>query len=354
MKSKIFRDIVIFFALVSLASDCNKEDHDPPEGFDTLIVKKISVTPETGNTNTEFKFIAEWMVSFEDPLIMCRWDFNYTGEEDIFWDTDWGANEITHTFESKGDYIIFVEAKNGVIGHDVEHALKSTNLTVSLPDNTPPLASFTVNPDIGFPNESFTVDASSSLDVEDPIEMLQVRWDWEDDGTYDTEYTTEKLADHAYQEPGNYTIKLQVKDTEELTGEKTLDVIVEVPGGNPCPGVPTVTDVDGNEYPTVLIGDQCWMKENLKTTKYNDGLPIPNVTDNIEWYWLTTGAYVWYENDNTWKEKYGAMYNWTAVDNPGGLCPTGWHVPTFNELTELRDYIGGTNSTGKKLNPADR
>ena len=74
-----------------------------------------------------------------------------------------------------------------------------------------------------------------------------------------------------------------------------------------CPGTPTVTDIDGNTYNTVLVGDQCWMKENLKTTTYSNGTAIPNVTDDNDWTNLTSGAFVWYDNDITWKDKYGAL-----------------------------------------------
>jgi len=115
-------------------------------------------------------------------------------------------------------------------------------------------------------------------------------------------------------------------------------------GGAPCPGMPTVTDIDGNVYNTVLIGAQCWMKENLKTTTYRTGTAIPNVTDDNAWSNLSTGAYVWHDNDISRKDKYGALYNWFTTVDPNGLCPTGWHVPTNDEWNNLTDYIGGTGS----------
>jgi len=114
--------------------------------------------------------------------------------------------------------------------------------------------------------------------------------------------------------------------------------------GDPCPGMPTVTDIDGNVYNTVQIGSQCWMKENLKTTTYQNGTSIPNVTDANAWSNLTTGAYVWYDNDISCKDKYGALYNWVTTIDANGLCPTGWHVPTHDEWTDLTDYIGGISS----------
>jgi len=105
-------------------------------------------------------------------------------------------------------------------------------------------------------------------------------------------------------------------------------------------GTSTIKDVDGNVYNTVLIGTQCWMKENLKTTRYRNGTPIEYPgTNNSAWQNNTTGAYAWYDNDIIWKESYGALYNWHAVNNTNGLCPTGWHVPSDAEWIQLFDYV---------------
>jgi uncharacterized protein (TIGR02145 family) len=112
--------------------------------------------------------------------------------------------------------------------------------------------------------------------------------------------------------------------------------------GGTCPA--TVSDYDGNVYNTVQIGNQCWMKENLKTTKYNNGTDIPLVTDNIEWGNLTTPGYCWYDNaEASYKKTYGALYNWYTVST-GNLCPTGWHVPTDGEWKQLEMYLGMSQS----------
>jgi uncharacterized protein (TIGR02145 family) len=110
----------------------------------------------------------------------------------------------------------------------------------------------------------------------------------------------------------------------------------------------TVKDIDGNVYKTVKISNQIWMAENLKTTKYNDGIAIPNITDNTAWSALTTPALCWYDNDEINKNKYGALYNWFAV-NTNKLCPTGWHVPSDAEWTTLTTYLGGESVAGVKL-----
>ncbi|MBE0640364.1 MAG: hypothetical protein IH598_17770 [Bacteroidales bacterium] len=108
--------------------------------------------------------------------------------------------------------------------------------------------------------------------------------------------------------------------------------------GTSCPGTPTVSDIDGNVYNTVLIGEQCWMKENLKTTTFRNGTPIPNVTNGDDWTNLTTGAYSWYGNLIEWKESYGALYNWFAIVDPNELCPEGWHVPSWDSWTQLINF----------------
>lgn len=110
------------------------------------------------------------------------------------------------------------------------------------------------------------------------------------------------------------------------------------------------SDFDNNNYATVQIGTQIWMAENLKTTHYKNGAAITYPgTDNAAWQNNTTGAYAWYNNDEaTYKNTYGALYNWYAV-NTGNLCPTGWHVPTDAEWTTLTTYLGGEGIAGGKL-----
>lgn len=100
-----------------------------------------------------------------------------------------------------------------------------------------------------------------------------------------------------------------------------------------------VTDKDGNTYKTVLIGSQTWMAENLKTTKYNDGTSIPNVTDDKTWLALKTPAYCWFNNSISNKDNYGAYYNWYVVGT-GKLCPSGWRVPSEADWNVLSVLLG--------------
>ena len=101
----------------------------------------------------------------------------------------------------------------------------------------------------------------------------------------------------------------------------------------------TVKDADGNVYHTVTIGNQTWMIENLKTTRFNDSTLIPLVTDSAAWINLKTPGYCWYNNDSTtFNGTYGTLYNWFAV-NTGMLAPKGWHVATEAEWTTLESNV---------------
>jgi len=105
-------------------------------------------------------------------------------------------------------------------------------------------------------------------------------------------------------------------------------------------GSGTVKDADGNVYKTVKIGNQVWMAENLRTTTFNDGTPIPKITDGDEWSELFTPGYCFFDNldDTDNIKKYGALYNWYAVNNEK-FAPKGWHVPTDSEWTILEKYL---------------
>ena len=158
-------------------------------------------------------------------------------------------------------------------------------------------------------------------------------------------------------DPGHNTIVWNVTEVGELMGD---DIVFKVkagevaanfitapstkPNDNPCPS--TLTDYDGNIYNTVQIGQQCWMKENLRTTKYADGTSI--ALGSIP---STTIAYRYYPDNNSSNvNTYGYLYNWKAVmrnssssdANPSGvqgICPTGWHVPSDEEWKQLTNYV---------------
>jgi uncharacterized protein (TIGR02145 family) len=112
------------------------------------------------------------------------------------------------------------------------------------------------------------------------------------------------------------------------------------------------TDGDNNNYPVVKLGEYTtWMAENLKTTKYKDGTPVPNPTINVDtpdsWMWANEG-YCWYNNDSRYKDIYGALYKLNSVKS-GKLCPAGWHAPNNAEWGYLTSFLGGLTEAGGKL-----
>ncbi len=130
-----------------------------------------------------------------------------------------------------------------------------------------------------------------------------------------------------------------------------------------------VTDMDGNVYKTVKIGDQWWMAENLRVTHYQNGETIPNITNNVQWANDLLGGSCIYNNGIIYNNPpivyltaYGRLYNWHAVIHSGGIAPKGWHVPTDSEwkkleinlgmnLTDLdnKNWRGGASNVGGKL-----
>jgi uncharacterized protein (TIGR02145 family) len=114
----------------------------------------------------------------------------------------------------------------------------------------------------------------------------------------------------------------------------------------------TVSDIDGNTYSTVSIGNQVWMGENLKVTKFNDQNPIALVLDDTQWSSQTQAAYCYYQGDITNSNDYGNMYNWYVVNNSRNVCPTGYHVPSITEWEELITFLGGNAVAGGKLKEA--
>lgn len=103
----------------------------------------------------------------------------------------------------------------------------------------------------------------------------------------------------------------------------------------------------GNQkFATVKIGTQIWMKENLNVDHYRNGDLIPQVMDSRLWDKLKTGAWCYYQNDKANGKKYGKLYNWYAVNDPRGLAPKGWHIPTLKEFYKLKAEV---NADGNKL-----
>jgi uncharacterized protein (TIGR02145 family) len=162
----------------------------------------------------------------------------------------------------------------------------------------------------------------------------------------------ETLIDAAWEECHPVTVNLKLGGVGGAGGqiEGGFTYIIKEKCCFEC-GESTVLDADENVYQTVQIGTQCWMAENLKTTRFHDldATLISNVTDVAAWLNSTTSAYCWYDNDySTYGSVYGALYNWHAVET-GKLCPTGWHVPTDEEWKTMEMFLGMSESAANSI-----
>lgn len=135
--------------------------------------------------------------------------------------------------------------------------------------------------------------------------------------------------------PSEGSIRWNGLDFEGYDGQRWKSFTNNTPNGGE-----TIRDIDGNIYTIVTIGTQTWMRENLKTSRYNSGLPIPELTMLEEWMVDEKGARCWYWNDQQYDQSRGKLYNFYATINPEGLCPEGWAVPNDADWTILSDFLG--------------
>lgn len=212
----------------------------------------------------------------------------------------------------------------------------------------PPVASFIA--------DKTQIKEGETINFTDQSTNITTGWNW-DFG--DGRTSTTKNPSHTYDTTGAYDVSLTASNSYGSDIEIKTDYITVSPlsTNEACTGTPTVTDYDGNTYNTVKIGNQCWMKENLKTTHYSDGTEIPLVESSNEWGNLTQKdkAYCFYDNNSANANTYGALYTWTAAmngasssgSNPSfvqGVCPTGWHLPSDTEWRELWMALGMTEA----------
>jgi hypothetical protein len=203
----------------------------PPEA-------SFSAHPTSGTVDTPFDFDASGSSDAQTPAsqLQVRWDW----EGDAVWDTGWSTvKTITHTFDQSGSYDVALEVRDGVDLRDV--ATQTIHVSTLAPT-----AAFGVLPTVGTTETAFQVDASASVDDETPTSQLEVRWDWENNGTWDTGFSTVKQASHTYGTPDTYEIAMQVRDEQGLTDTTTRSVTVQaVASGQPPTAAFTVSPAQG-------------------------------------------------------------------------------------------------------------
>lgn len=214
----IFSDVAEYADLISpdaaaIWEESGQLENHPPQA-------EFTVSPPNGFTDTSFKLNAGASSDREDASgdLQVRWDFDGDGA----WDTGFSTTKlVTRQFFLPGTYQVRMEVL------DTQGATDDTTRQVTVyQTSSAPIASFTVSPESGRQSDVFTFDASSCYDAEDPLSLLEVRWDFQNNGVWDTEFSTSKAAIWIFGQPGEYVVKLEVRDTDGLTGSTTRKVNV--------------------------------------------------------------------------------------------------------------------------------
>lgn len=227
---------------------------------------------------------------------------------------------------------------------DASVSTKSTFYIAQASGNNPPNAIFTVTPAAGSTATIFYVNGNDSYDQEDKYQV-KARWDWNDDGIWDTQYSVGKTGTHTYATTGTYTIRLEIKDSEGLTDTASHTISVgAIPfTAQPCPGLPSI-NYGGATYHTVLIGSQCWLRENMDigtmiiidTNQSNNGIIEKYCFDD-----LASNCII-----------YGGLYQWNeamqydSIAGAQGICPPGWHIPDDSEWKVLEGFVDDVYGPG--------
>ncbi len=233
--------------------------------------------------------------------------------------SSFNSDTLIYSWEDIGEYPIFTISKDdgGSIWVDTMKISIVADIPIAKASTTTPLLSA---------NDTIRL-YGNATEVFGKI----VKWEWDvgNTGTFIETTPDSNIAQIAPSiGPKNFPILLKVTDEDGNIAVDSTHVAV----------MGKVADIDGNTYNTILIGEQEWTIENLRTTKFNDGASIPHVEEKIKWIGLTSSAYCYYDNDENNREKYGIMYNWYTVDTKK-LAPEGWHVPSYLEYLELRNFL---------------
>lgn len=284
------------FLIILLVLGCEREDTKPP------FVKFIS--PPLGITVLERDTIL-MEVEITDNRNIANVKFYYHYDE-VFVTTKPPYIYHLPTAGKRGIMQLMVKATDsaGNVGRTENH-----HIIVS--SNTNPVAAFEIDDrEIG-QGEEFFVNAQGSYDVEDSLEDLVFRWDWESDGLWDTDYFNTVEQSHIYSEAGAYMVTLEVKDQQGNTNQTKQEIIIKRLFSDPR---------DGQEYEYVTLGDQTWMAENLN--------------------YLVQNSWCYNKNVDSCKTN-GRLYSFGAAISS---CPIGWHLPNDEEWMVLEKFLGMNES----------
>ena len=308
--------IIVIFVLVIVFPTCQEEENEQPNRWPECNI----ILPEEHSEIEQGEVVLIATDASDDDANLEYVRFTINGEEvakvELF-----PYNYSWNTTDYPPDYYE-LEA----IATDTKDKINRGSIMVSIVEPTLPDSL----PEANFEADLTDIKVGAEVHFTDTLSKYATAWFW-DFG--DGHTSAEQSPSHIYDSVGTYHVKLKVINPtgmDSLIKENYINVdsTIEYGGG--------VTDIDGNHYSTVIIGEQEWMAENLKVGTYKDGTPI---TYNEGQWDVGQAYYCWYENDSAqYAPNYGALYSQSAVAS-GNLCPDGWHIPINTEWLDLTGYI---------------
>ncbi|MCF8228739.1 MAG: hypothetical protein K9G58_03940 [Bacteroidales bacterium] len=301
-KTKLISVLSLLIILSFVYSSCKKQDEkvvDP----NTSPEANFLAIPKLGTMDTLFVFDASISKDKEDDIskLLVRWDI----DGDSIWDTDWSDEKVfNYQYDTTGNYDVQLEVM------DTKGLKNTTSQDIQV--LLAPVANFTLNNTSGTTSSIFEFDASGSINGEGTSDFIEVRWDFNGDGEWDTYWSYDKIVTHQYKYPGEYEAILMIRDIDYLYDTSSRSIQIVNVG---CEGISQI-EYGGKIYNTVEIGGQCWLKENISI--------------NTGTNWIVT-------YDSNYLETYGRLYDKSTA--LFGACPSGWHLPSDYEWCILTSYV---------------
>jgi uncharacterized protein (TIGR02145 family) len=161
------------------------------------------------------------------------------------------------------------------------------------------------------------------------------------------------VGDTLFVGDGSFVIIPGISEANQTTGGGTTGTTLHTCGAENIHNAEltygSMTDQEGNDYKTIVIGTQEWMAENLNTSIYRNGDAIATSLNDAGWQSTMIGAWTHYNSEASYTCPHGKLYNWYACVDTRQLCPSGWHVPTDGEWNTLMDFLGGMDVAGGKM-----
>jgi len=309
---------LIILAALAIIMGCGGSGNDTPAAANSAPTASFSVTPTTGDTTTSFAVDASGCRDSQDAAsaLQVHWD----------WDSDgtWTAYSMmktaNHVFATAGSHTITMEVKDS--GGMTTQTTHTVNV-MAAGSNTAPTASFTVTPASGTTATSFAMNASACTDAEDAASALQVRWDWESNGTW-TAYSMTKTANHTFSTAGTHTITLEAKDTGGLTGTTTHTVTVTVANTAPTASF-TVTPASGTTATSFAVNASASADAEDAASALQ-----------VRWDWEGNGTWTAFSTTKTANHTFATAGTKTItceVKDSGGLTATTTHSVTVSAVS---------------------